>query len=160
MPGANEGGSQIGVPNQDKPAIPSGGQGNMSGSAAHQNAGPANAVNQNQCSPVSDKINIKRQLRHVKGTQEWKDNGERSYVESISDAQAVLSAYHSGDAKVVARTREGNLVVNYKGVTGYNVNRGAGYPNQPTNNFMIKGTKNPNVVPTQPAPSPTWIPGK
>jgi RHS repeat-associated protein len=95
-----------------------------------------------------------RQLRHVKGRQEWIDRGEGSYLHSMNDAQAVLDAVHNGTARVLGTTRQGHVVVEFEGVTGFNNNPGAGFVDQPTNVFMIKGTAKPSVVPT----SPGWKP--
>jgi hypothetical protein len=65
-----------------------------------------------------------------------------------------LDAVHSGDATFLGATRNGQQVFQYNNVTGYNNNPGAGYINQATNTFIIKGTSSPSVVPT----SPTWTP--
>lgn len=78
------------------------------------------------------------------------DGTGKSYLNSQADAQSVLDAYHNGDATVLGRTSNGNIVVRYDGVTGYNNNPGAGFLDQPTNVFMIKGTKSPSVVPINP----------
>jgi hypothetical protein len=96
-----------------------------------------------------------KQYRHVEGRQEWISRGKGSYFKSLKEAQAVLDAYHSGVAKVLGQTKQGHIVVQYEGVTGFNNNPGAGFLNQPTNVFMIKGTAAPSVVPT----SPSWSPG-
>lgn len=47
---------------------------------------------------------------------------------------------------------QGFPVIKFDGVTGTNVNFGAGINSQTTNIFMIKGTKSPSVVPL----SPKW----
>lgn len=75
-------------------------------------------------------------------------------MNSFDNAQAVLNAYHSGRTELLGYSRQGFPVVRYKGVTGTNVNLGAGYQNQPTNVFIIKGTTSPSIVPT----SPNWTP--
>jgi len=93
-----------------------------------------------------------KQLRHIKDRQEWIQRGQGSYMESMDDAQKVLDAMHSGDANILGRTKQGHLVVEYDGVTGFNNNPVAGFTDQSTNVFMIKGTAKPSVVPT----SPTW----
>ncbi|MEM8940441.1 MAG: hypothetical protein AAGC64_13970 [Bacteroidota bacterium] len=51
-------------------------------------------------------------------------------------------------------SKAGHQVFRYNGVTGTNVNLGAGIPGQPTNVFIIKGTASPSVVPT----TPLWTP--
>jgi len=71
-------------------------------------------------------------------------------MNSKADAQKVLDAYHKGSAKIIGRSSQGFPLVRYNGVAGTNVNLGAGFRNQPTNVFMIKGTKSPSVVPVSP----------
>lgn len=68
----------------------------------------------------------------------------------ISDAQAVLDAFHSGRAKILGKTAQGFPIVKVDGVVGTNVNNGVGILNQPTSVFIIKGTASPSVVPTDP----------
>lgn len=65
-----------------------------------------------------------------------------------------LDAYHSGQAVVLGKNPHGFPIVKFEGVTGTNVNLGAGISNQPTNVFIIKGTKSPSIVPT----NPNWSP--
>lgn len=100
---------------------------------------------------VTDFPNIKtkisqKQLRHIKGRPEYRGGG---YFNTVFDAQAVLDAFHSGAATIIG-TKDGFPVVRYDGVTGTNVNKGAGFPKQPTNIFVIKGTTSPSVVPINP----------
>lgn len=73
-------------------------------------------------------------------------------MRDLGDAQAVLDAYHAGDAIILGRSAQGFPVVRVPGLTGINVNRAAGITNQTTNVFMIKGTVRPSVVPL----TPTW----
>jgi len=73
------------------------------------------------------------------------------FLNSVADAQKVLDAVHSGEAVFLGTTKAGQPVFRYSGVTGTNVNIGAGFSSQPTNVFIIKGTTNPTVVPTNPA---------
>ena len=75
-------------------------------------------------------------------------------MNSLDDAQAVLDAVHNGGATILGKSRQGNIVVRFEGVTGFNNNPGAGFVNQPTNVFMIKGTASTSVVPT----TPSWKP--
>jgi hypothetical protein len=89
---------------------------------------------------------------------EWTARGEGSYLLSIGDAQAVLDAAHSGNARILGTTKAGHVVVEVKSVTGFNNNPGAGFLDQPTNVFMIKGTTSPSVVPTSPAWKPASPP--
>lgn len=104
--------------------------------------------------PTIGKKVSQKQLRHVKGRKEWTDRGRGSYMNSAEDAQQVLNAVHNGEATVLGTTRQGHLLVRYNGVTGYNNNPAAGYTNQPTNVFLIKGSKSPSVVPTSPSAVP------
>ncbi len=102
---------------------------------------------------ISRKVSQK-QLRHVAGRSEWAARGKPSYMRSVEDAQTVLDAAHSGSARVLGTTKNGHVVVMYDGVTGFNHNPAAGFVDQPTNVFLIKGTAHPSVVPT----SPAWQP--
>ena len=95
---------------------------------------------------VGTKISQK-QLRHIKGRPEYRGGG---YFDNVADAQKVLDAFHSGAAKIIGKTSQGFPVVRYLGVTGTNVNVSAGFPNQPTNVFIIKGTTSTSVVPANP----------
>ena len=88
-----------------------------------------------------------KQLRHINGRPEYRGGG---YFDNAADAQSVLDAFHSGDATIIGTTSQGFPVVRYGGVTGTNVNVSAGFPNQPTNVFIIKGTASPSVVPANP----------
>lgn len=103
---------------------------------------------------INPTIARQRQARHVVGTPEWTRSGEESYLDLASDGQKVIDAVRRGEAEVLGVTKQGHLLVRYDEVTGTNVNRGAGYPSQPTNIFMIKGTKSPSVVPTSPTKRP------
>jgi len=92
-------------------------------------------------------ISLQKQARHLVGTA--KQGG--GFLNSVADAQKVLDAVHSGEAVFLGTTKAGQPVFRYSGVTGTNVNIGAGFSSQPTNVFIIKGTTNPTVVPTNPA---------
>lgn len=70
----------------------------------------------------------------------------------MADAQKVLDAYHSGDAVILGKNSQGFPVVRVDGVTGTNVNIGAGINSQPTSVFIIKGTKSPSIVPASLTP--------
>jgi RHS repeat-associated protein len=102
---------------------------------------------------ISKKVSQK-QLRHVKDRPEWIARGQGGYVDSVADAQKVLDGYHSGQATVLGTSSQGHIVVSFSDVTGFNNNARAGFLNQPTNVFMIKGTASPSIVPI----SPTWTP--
>jgi len=95
---------------------------------------------------VSGKISQK-QLRHIAGRKEYRGGG---YLNNIDDAQHVLDAYNSGQTTILGKSKHGFPIVRYDGVTGTNVNVLAGFPDQPTRVFMIKGTKSPSVVPMNP----------
>jgi hypothetical protein len=95
-----------------------------------------------------------KQLRHIAGRAEHVARGGGSYLANLGDAQKMLDAYHSGTATILGKSPGGFPIVRFEGVTGINVNVGAGFPSQPTNVFIIKGTASPSVVPT----NPTWRP--
>ena len=101
-------------------------------------------------SNISEKISNK-QLRHIKGRQEWVDRGQGGYLNNMDDAQSVLSATHAGKVEFLGTNTQGFPVVRYNKVTGFNNNPGAGFVDQPTNVFIIKGTTKPSVVPTNPS---------
>lgn len=92
-----------------------------------------------------------KQYRHVEGRPEYRGGG---YLKNTTDAQAVLDKYHSGDSVILGKSQAGFPIVRVDGVTGINVNLGAGISSQPTNIFMIKGTASPSVVPM----NPNWSP--
>lgn len=125
--------------------------GSSTGPTASRGAA-ASAASQSATSAVGRKISQK-QLRHIKDRNEWLQRGQGSYLNSVDDAQSVLDAMHSGSATVLGKTNQGHIVVRFEGVTGFNNNAGAGFVNQPTNVFMIKGTTKPSVVPT----NPNWM---
>jgi RHS repeat-associated protein len=95
-------------------------------------------------------ISLQKQARHIAGTA--KAGG--GYLNSVDDAQAVLNAVHSGEATFLGTSKAGHQIFRFNGVTGTNVNLGAGITGQPTNVFMIKGTTSPSIVPT----TPFWTP--
>ncbi|MEH0018419.1 MAG: RHS repeat-associated core domain-containing protein [Desulfobacter sp.] len=99
---------------------------------------------------VSNRISQK-QLRHIAGRKEYRGGG---FLNSVDDAQSVLNAFQTGSTKIIGKSKQGFPIVRYNGVTGTNVNVSAGYSNQATNVFMIKGTKSPSVVPM----NPKWRP--
>jgi hypothetical protein len=100
---------------------------------------------------VAGKVSRQKQWRHVAGRREYRGGG---ILNSLDDAQKVLGAYRSGSTTILGRSKDGFPVVRYDGVTGTNINVGAGISGQPTNIFMIKGTKNPSIVPM----NPNWTP--
>jgi YD repeat-containing protein len=96
-------------------------------------------------------INVGKQSRHVLGTKEYDGpSGGKSYFRQVSDAQDVLSAYQGGQTVVVGRGSDGGPIVRFDAGVGFNHNPGAGFPNQPTNIFWIKGSSSVSVVPMSP----------
>jgi len=92
-----------------------------------------------------------RQQRHITNHPQWQKH-QGGHLASMQHAQDVLDAYHSGEAGIIGTNRQGFPVVRLDRVTGMNNNNRAGYLNQPTNIFMIKGTTSPSVAPL----SPEW----
>ncbi len=88
-----------------------------------------------------------KQATHMQGTSQYDEGG---YFKDVGDAQEVMQAYQRGEAKVVGRGSGGGQIVEYRGVTGYNNNPEAGFKNQPTQRFWIKGSSSPSVVPVSP----------
>ncbi len=99
---------------------------------------------------VNTSISAQRQGRHVLGARQYAGG---SYFMSADDAQRVLDDFHSGAAEILG-VKGNDIVIRTPNVTGFNVNLGAGFPNQATNVFFIKGTRSPSVVPYNPA----WTP--
>ncbi|WP_102155334.1 two-partner secretion domain-containing protein [Tsuneonella flava] len=101
---------------------------------------------------VNARLSTQRQARHIEGGTDPRTGQPvtGSVMRSQGDAQQVLDAYRSGDATVIGQTQQGFPVVRYDGVTGLNNNPGAGFVNQETNVFIIKGTSSPSIVPTNP----------
>ncbi|PTT78938.1 hypothetical protein DBR42_22470 [Pelomonas sp. HMWF004] len=96
-------------------------------------------------------INIGKQSRHVLGEKDYEGpKGGKSYFLQMSDAQDVLAAYQSGQAVVVNRGKDGGPIVRFDAGAGFNHSPGAGYPNQPTNLYWIKGASSVSVVPVSP----------
>lgn len=98
---------------------------------------------------LSKIVSSQKQLRHLAGTAENAKNGG-GFMNSVADAQSVLDAVHSGKATLLGTNKAGFPVYRFNGVTGTNVNAGAGITGQSTNVFIIKGTTSPSVVPTNP----------
>ena len=59
----------------------------------------------------------------------------------------------AGGAQVLG-TKGNDIVVRVPGITGFNHNPGAGFPDQATSVFFIKGSSSPSVVPYNPG----WTP--
>lgn len=112
---------------------------------------PVLVHNTTPCPQISTRISAQRQARHVRGDPLYNGGG---YFNNAAEAQKVLDALHANQATVLGAKSNGNIVVRYSGVTGYNNNLGAKFFDQPTNVFMIKGAKSPSVVPID----PNWTP--
>ena len=102
-------------------------------------------------SSIQTRISEQKQARHLTGTPQYKGG---SYFHSAGDAQRVLNAFHNGSANVLGVTKGNHIVVEVPAVTGFNNNALAGYLDQPTNIFLIKGSSSPSIVPT----TPGWTP--
>ena len=98
---------------------------------------------------VGKKVSPQKQARHLAGTH----NGG-GYFNSLDDAQSVLDAFHSGGAEILGVTKTGHIAIRVPGVTGFNNNAAAGFVDQATNIFLVKGTRSVSIVPT----SPVWSP--
>lgn len=101
---------------------------------------------------VGTAISAQRQGRHLAGASQYNGGG---YFNSLDDAQGVLDAFHGGSAQVLGTTRSGNIVVRVPGVTGFNNNPSAGFVDQATDVFFIKGSSSVSVVPA----NPNWVAG-
>lgn len=99
---------------------------------------------------IDSTISTQKQERHVAGPK-YRHGG---YFNDPSDAQNVLDEFHNGSAEVLGVTSGGFVAVRSPNVTGFNHNPRAGYSNQVTDVFFIKGTKSVSVVPA----SPVWTP--
>lgn len=96
-------------------------------------------------------VSAQRQGRHVLGDRLYNGGG---YFRDAGSPQRVLDAFHDGSAQVLGVTRNGHVVVRVPSVTGFNNNPAAGFVDQATNVFFIKGSSSPSVVPT----NPNWAP--
>jgi RHS repeat-associated protein len=101
---------------------------------------------------IGTRINEVNQSRHLLGSPNYNNGG---YFINLNQAQAVLNGFHSGAGTVIgAVPARGQIFFKFSGAQGFNNNPGAGYLNQPTNTFMIKGTSRVSVSPV----SPSWRP--
>ncbi len=106
---------------------------------------------------VGTKISKQVQDRHILGTSEYakRSNGTGSYFKTQNEAQAVLDAFHSGTGTILGKGTNNSPIIKVDTVTGFNNNPGAGFLDQATNVFMIKGTTGKvSVVPINPAWKP------
>lgn len=97
-------------------------------------------------------ISRQRQYRHLldSGLHDIDDG----YFTDAADAQSVLDAFHDGSAEVLGFKSNGDPVIRVEGVSGFHNNHGAGYHDQLTDVFFIKGTRRVSVVPY----TPNWTP--
>jgi len=109
-----------------------------------------NEVNLNGGKSPFKNFSDQRQFRHIKGNKLY--NGG-SYFDNINDAKAVADAIKGGNAKFLGNTPgKGKFpVYRVNGITGFNHNVGAGFLNQPTSTFIVKGTSRFSIVPYNPS---------
>lgn len=97
------------------------------------------------------------QRRHIAGTPEYlaRNSGQGSYFTNLNDAQSIYAAIRNGTAELLGFKGSGSdPVFRYTGVTGFNNNPRAGFFDQASNLFWLKGTSKPSLVPI----TPTWTP--
>lgn len=92
-------------------------------------------------------MSSQKQERYLLGTAPY----NKSYLNSLPDAQKVLDAYNSGNYRFISEEIGKNtVVIEVKGVTGTYVNVGNpnGLPDviKPTNIFMIQSRASPKVA--------------
>gem|GEM_PF-3644751 len=97
------------------------------------------------------KISVQKMKRHLKGTAPH----NKSYFNSVNDAQSVLDAYNSGNCRIISFDPQKNSVtIEVNNITGryVNIDNPNGLPNLdvPTNKFMIQSGESPKVVPVNP----------
>jgi hypothetical protein len=146
-----EDGADVGLIKPDATSAPksTGQSAPIQASPTGTGAGPKNPLDLVQVdrSKVSGTISQQRQARHILGGRGYDGGG---YFKDPAEAQKVLDAFRNGSAQVLSTGNNGQVKIRYKGAEGYNNNRGAGYPDQPTDIYIIKGTSSVSVVPTTP----------
>jgi len=92
----------------------------------------------------------------IKDSNDWKNRWQGGYFNSVDDAQDVLLAIQNKSAKILGKTKEGHFLIQYRGGKGFNNNHRAGYVDQPTDKYLVKGTTahSASVVPTSPTRAP------
>ncbi|PID60162.1 MAG: hypothetical protein CSB44_11805 [Gammaproteobacteria bacterium] len=103
---------------------------------------------------IDRKISDQKQFRHIYGRMEWERAKKNGYLKSLAEAQKILDAFHAGEVTILGKMKNEGILIKYNGVTGTNVNRLHGIEGEPTNVFIIKGTKKVSVVPASPAARP------
>ncbi|WP_246486950.1 RHS repeat-associated core domain-containing protein [Kribbella qitaiheensis] len=107
--------------------------------------GAGGAIDKGQ---YSTRISAQKQARHMLSGKNYDGGG---YFKNPDDPQRVLDAFHSGEGQVMGLAKSsGNVVIRVPAITGYNNNIRSTNLNQPTDMFMIKGTKSVSVVPVNP----------
>jgi len=97
---------------------------------------------------ISRSISEQKQDHHVQPSRLYGGGG---YFSSRAGSQSVLNAFHSGGGFIMGRNiGNSQIFFHYGGAAGFNQNLGAGFINQTTNMFMIKGTSRVSVVPINP----------
>jgi hypothetical protein len=99
----------------------------------------------------AEKVSAQKQMRHIKGTAPE----NKSYLDSLEDAQKVLDNLNSGNYKLIGENvKQSTVTIKVDNVTGRYVNVGNpnGLPdvNVRTNVFMIQSLKSPKIVPVNP----------
>ena len=99
----------------------------------------------------SPNVSQQKQMRHIQGTV----LANKSYLNSLDDAQNVLDAYNSGNHRLISENaKQSTVVIEVKGITGRYINTGNpnGLPdvNKPTNIFIIQSSRWPKIVPVNP----------
>ena len=99
----------------------------------------------------SPNVSQQKQMRHIQGTAP----ANKSYLNSLDDAQKVLDAYNSGNYRLISENaKQSTVVIEVKGITGRYINTGNpnGLPdvNKPTNIFIIQSSRWPKIVPVNP----------
>jgi hypothetical protein len=110
--------------------------------------GPSDPVD---LSTINPRISRQKQERHLVGDPKYGGGG---WLRSLDEAQEILDAVLAGRATILGRYRHDQILVEYTGVTGHNVNLGVGITDQPTNRFLIKGKSSPSIVATSPQARP------
>ena len=99
----------------------------------------------------SPNVSQQKQMRHIQGTV----LANKSYLNSLDDAQNVLDAYNSGNHRLISENaKQSTVVIEVKGITGRYINTGNpnGLPdvNKPTNIFMIQSSGSRKILPVNP----------
>ncbi|MBB4910077.1 RHS repeat-associated core domain-containing protein [Actinophytocola algeriensis] len=132
--------------------VPTGGGGGARGGGGHNpQSGPMRMQTESgewiDVPQISTRLSMQKQNRHLRGHPSHTRGG---YMSSLEDARTILDNFHNGRTTILGKTREGYIVIRDNSVTGHNHNPGAGYPNQETNVFFIKGSDSPSIVPYNP----------